>query len=293
MSTSSVGFLQAVPPPAVAVLVEQHLPMVARLVRERAAKIPAHVNRDELTSAAMMALFGCAKTYDEGRGIPFAYYAAIRIRGALLDELRRMDWAPRSVRAQAQQVEAVTRKLAVELDHSPRSSDIAVAMHIDPHQLDVLAEDLLRANLHQRTSGTANATIAETSAGPEALILLRERLGYLHDAIEELPERLRRVVVAHYFDRRTMCDIAAELGVTQPRVSQLCAEAVEQLRDGINSQLDPGEVRPHRQTNRAAVSQLAYFSAIATRSSLSGRLALSSSRGEMLADDYARDARPA
>jgi RNA polymerase sigma factor for flagellar operon FliA len=111
---------------------------------------------------------------------------------------------------------------------------------------------------------------------------MREQLGYLHDAIAELPERLRFVVTSYFFEQRQMSDIAAELGVTESRISQLRAEALGMLRDGMNAQLDPSAVDTGtKRSGRAAATRAAYFSAIADRSSLESRLAMSTPRGEM------------
>src|SRR3954452_2591503 len=109
-------------------LVERNLPLVGHLVRELLGKVPLHVSRDELSSAGMMALVVAAQSYDPERGVPFVRYASIRIRGALLDELRSMDWAARSVRTQAREMETVEHQLASALGRTPRPAELAVAL---------------------------------------------------------------------------------------------------------------------------------------------------------------------
>ena len=269
----------------VAELVEQNLPLVGHLVREMLARVPAHVSRDELTSAGMMALVVSAQGYDPSRGVPFARFAAIRIRGALLDELRGMDWAARSVRTRAREVETVRAHLSAALGRTARNEDIAAAMGITIAELDGLQSDTARASvlsLHGFAPESGAEVLAEPSVGPEGLLLQREQLGYLHDAISELPERLRFVVTSYFFDQRQMSDIAAELGVTESRVSQLRAEALELLRDGMNAQLNPSVTEPSpKRSRRATAARTAYYSAIAERSTLAGRLAISTPRGEM------------
>ncbi len=267
-------------------LVEGNLALVGHLVREMLTRVPAHVGRDELTSAAMMALVVSAQSFDASRGVPFARFAAIRIRGALMDELRGMDWAARSVRGRAREVEAVRTTLTASLGRTPRSDELATAMGMSAAELDSLNVDLARASV-LRLQGFSPETGAELlpdrAAGPESLILMREQLGYLHDAIAELPERLRFVVSEYFFQQRQMTDIAAELGVTESRVSQLRAEALRLLRDGMNSQLEPTAVsEQERPTGRAAAGRGAYFDAIAARSSVASRLAMTSLRGDML-----------
>jgi RNA polymerase sigma factor for flagellar operon FliA len=277
---------EASTPATVTELVEQNVALVGHLVRELLAKVPAHVGRDEMVSAGMMALVISAQNYDAARGVPFARFAAIRIRGALMDELRSMDWAARSVRGRAREVEAVRSQLAATLGRTPRTDEIATAMGVAVSELDSLQSDLNRASvlsLQGFAPETGGELLPDSSAGPEALVLLREKLGYLHDAIAELPERLRFVVTAYFFEQRQMTDIAAELGVTESRISQLRAEALKLLKDGMNSQLEPAAIDDAPRSARAASSRSAYFAAIAGRSSLANRLAMSTPRGDMLA----------
>jgi RNA polymerase sigma factor FliA len=273
--------------PSVTRLVEDNLALVGHLVREMLAKVPAHVSRDELSSAAMMALVVSAQGFDPSRGVPFARFAAIRIRGALMDELRSMDWAARSVRGRAREVEAVRSSLAATLGRTPNTSEIAAAMGVATADLDSINADLARASV-LRLQGFAPETGAELlpdpAAGPEALLLQREQLGYLHDSISELPQRLRYVVTEYFFSNRQMADIAADLGVTESRVSQLRGEALKLLRDGMNSQLDPEITAETEQTGRAGATRVAYFAAIAERSTMTGRLAKTSPRAEVLPD---------
>ena len=265
-------------------LVEDNLALVGHLVREMLAKVPAHVSRDELTSAAMMALVVSAQGFDPSRGVPFARFAAIRIRGALVDELRSMDWAARSVRGRAREVESVRSTLAATLGRTPRPHEVATAMGVSLAELDSINVDLARASV-LRLQGFAPETGAELlpdpAAGPEALILMRERLGYLHDAIAELPQRLQYVVSEYFFSNRQMADIAADLGVTESRVSQLRGEALKMLRDGMNSQLEPDAEVSTELSGRAGAARVAYFAGIAERSTMAGRLAKTSPRADI------------
>src|ERR1700742_1097926 len=122
--------------PTVTRLVEDNLALVGHLVREMLAKVPAHVSRDELSSAAMMALVVSAQGFDPERGVPFARFAAIRIRGALMDELRSMDWAARSVRSRAREVESARSTLAATLGRTPRPDEVATTMGVSVAELD-------------------------------------------------------------------------------------------------------------------------------------------------------------
>ncbi len=285
MAPAALACNQAATQPTVSDLVEANMPLVGHLVRETLAKVPAHVSRDELTSAGMMALVMSARGYDPKRGVPFARFATFRIRGALTDELRRMDWAARSVRSRAREASSVRDELAASLGRTPRVDEVAAALGTDTADLASLESDLARANvlsLDGLAPDDGAELVPDGKAGPESLLLRREELGYLHDAIEELPDRLRFVVVAYFFDQRQMTDIAAELGVTESRVSQLRAEALRFLRDGMSSQLEPSAAIRPITSGRAAGKRDAYVSAIAERSTLARRLAMSTPRGDMV-----------
>jgi RNA polymerase sigma factor FliA len=264
-------------------LVEAHVSLATHLARERAASLPIHINLDDLRSAAMLALVVSARNFDPDRGVPFAHFAAIRIRGALKDELRGMDWATRTVRARSREAEAVRGHLTAVLDRSPRADEIAEAMQVTTNELHSLNADVARARVLslQSLAEAADVDVADNPAdGPESVLLRRERLGYLHDAIAELPVRLRIVVTGYFFDGRQMNDIAVELGVTQSRVSQLCTKALGMLRDGLDSQLETSASGERPMSARGCVQRDAYIKAIASRSTVKGRLAKSTILGE-------------
>ncbi len=271
-------------------LVEQHLALVDVLVAERLRNVPRHVRRDDLMSAGMLALVLSAGAYDPNRGVTFQSFAAFRIRGALIDELRAMDWASRSVRCRAREVETIRARLTTTLGRPPGNHELADAMRISTRELDEVHADLARASVLSLQGLVAHGlpdTPANHAECPESLILYRERMGYLHDAIAALPQRLRFVVVAHFFEQRQMRDIAVDLSVTQSRVSQMCTEAMTLIRDGMNSQLDPDALGSLAQTGRAGATRLAYYQAIADRNDAAGRLDMSTSQGEMRPDVHA------
>jgi RNA polymerase sigma factor for flagellar operon FliA len=223
-------------------LVREHLPLVGHLVRQLLGRLPSHVSREDLVSAGMAALASAAKPYDPSRGVPFASFASARIRGALLDELRGLDWASRSVRTRARRVDTVRQQLTATLHREPTDTEVAESMGVTPNELHSVSDDVQRAvvlSLQGFTSGAAEEILPERDAGPEEVLLHRERVGYLHNAVAALPDRLNTVVTRYFFHERPMIEIAAELGVTESRVSQLRSEALGLLRDGMNAHLDP------------------------------------------------------
>jgi RNA polymerase sigma factor for flagellar operon FliA len=270
-------------PRSVEDLVRSHLPLVGHLVREMLGRLPAHVSREDLVSAGMAALAGAAKAYDPDRGTPFGSFATARIRGGLLDELRGLDWARRSVRSRARRVDTAHQHLTATLGRTPTTTELAETLGVGVDEIQSIDDDVQRAvvlSLQGFAAGTAEDMVPERTAGPEDLIVHRERIGYLHHAIDALPERLRLVVSAYFFDERPMTEIAAQLGVTESRVSQLRAEALLLLRDGLNAHLDPDLVdNPDRPDGCVARRREAYYAAIATRGDLRARLDLTSQLG--------------
>ena len=264
-------------------LVREHLPLVGHLVRELLYRIPSHVNRDDLVSAGMTALVTAARGFDPSRGTPFGRFAAARIRGALLDELRGLDWASRSVRVRARRLEAAEQELTGVLGRTPTSAELAGALGVSVEEVGAVEEDVQRAvvlSLQGFTAGAGEDLVTDNNRGPEDLLLHRERLGYLADAVAALPERLRIVITGWFLEERPMAELAAQLGVTESRVSQLRAEALVLLRDGMNSHLDPDLVADaERPGGCVARRREAYYAQIAARGDLRSRLAHTNHHG--------------
>jgi RNA polymerase sigma factor for flagellar operon FliA len=249
-------------------LVRDHLALVQYVVSEIVHRIPNHVSRSDLVSAGMLGLAQAARTFDPDRGIAFDRFASTRIRGALLDELRGRDWASRSVRSRARGLQAATDELTNRFGRAPSAEETARELGVPLGEVNKLVDDVHRATVLNYDSliadGDAESFLPTTGAGPEETILDRERKAYLMDAIAALPDRLRHVVSAYFFEERSMQSIADELGVTESRISQLRSEALALLRDGINAQLDPDALAPEARPNgRVARRRAAYFAAVA------------------------------
>ncbi|MHB8467515.1 MAG: sigma-70 family RNA polymerase sigma factor [Acidimicrobiales bacterium] len=250
-------------------LVREHLDLVRKMVHHAASRIPAHVPRDDLLSAGMAALAMAARNFDEARGVPFDRYAATRVRGAIIDELRSFDWASRPVRTRARALATTKERLTCKLGRVPEPAELAEASGISVDTLNRLAGDVHRAVVlnYEAMLETGDSTVVLpcSTDNPEEELLARERAECVTRAIEALPKRLQVVVRGYFFDERTVADIAEELGVTQSRVSQLRAEAMDLLRDGVNAQLEPTNVTPLRgTTGRVSRRQAAYRSALAS-----------------------------
>lgn len=258
-------------------LVEQNLPLVGHIVRETMTRIPAHVLREDLMSAGLMALVQAARSYDPDRGVSFSGYAATRIRGAVVDELRGLDWASRSVRRRARQVDDARSRLSVTLGRSATDAEVAAALGIGLGELDSHKGDMSRAvvmSLQGFEDSSVDDLLPATGTTPAETLEERERIAYLHDAVENLPERLRIVVEGYFFGEQPMVELAEQLGVTESRISQLRAEAVVLLRGALNSALDPELVPTHdRPEGCAARRREAYYASVAAHRTFTARLA--------------------
>lgn len=250
-------------------LITSHMPLVGHIVRETMGRVPSHVSRDDLTSAGLTALVQAAQAYDAERGVPFDRYAATRIRGAILDELRSVDWASRSVRRRARDLDETRTRLAGSLGRVPTVAEVASALGMSVEEVTANDEDVSRAqvlSLQGSTSASLDELVPTRAPSPEQLVEHQERLTYLLEAIAELPDRLRTVVEDYFFAERPMADIAADLGVTDSRISQMRAEALVLLRDALNHALDPALLGASAKPNGCAARRReAYFAAVAAR----------------------------
>ncbi|WP_309136440.1 sigma-70 family RNA polymerase sigma factor [Nocardioides campestrisoli] len=256
-------------------LITATMPLVGHIVREMAGRVPSHVSRDDLTSAGLAALVQAAHAFDAERGVPFARYAATRIRGALLDELRSVDWASRSVRRRARDLDETRHRMAATLGRVPSNAEVASAMGMSLDEVIANDDDIARAqvlSLQGAPDDALDELLPADGATPEQLLEHQERLTYMIEAVAELPERLRIVVNDYFLAERPMAEIAAELGVSESRVSQLRAEALSLLRDVLHRELEPGLVKPAAKPEGCAARRReSYFAAVSARHAASLR----------------------
>ena len=228
------------------------------------ARVPSHVSRDDLLSAGLTGLALAARQFDPGRGVPFERYAMLRIRGALTDELRSYDWASRPVRTRARAVASTTESLTASLGRPPTAEELASASNLTLAALHQLSGDVRRAsllNLDALPDGEHEVALTAARTDPMEEVLDRERAEFLTRAVAALPERLRFIVRAYFFEELSVTEIAEQLGVTQSRVSQLRGQAVSLLRDGLDAQFDPERLRPLRRQSGSTTHRRAAYRA--------------------------------
>ena len=236
-------------PEEVEELVTSHLPLVGHLARETAMRLPRHLGTDDLSGAGSLALVQAAHSFDPTLGVPFARFASTRIRGAMIDQMRQRDWATRSVRSRARAIAAAGDELAAALHRQPTDAELAAASGLSQAEVREVRQGTDRAvllSLDPLATGDdgLGASLEDAAPRPEDALVAAERIGYLRDAIAELPDRLRHVVSSYYLQQRPLTEIAAELGVTQSRASQLRAEGLQLLREALSILLGDGAPAP-------------------------------------------------
>lgn len=256
--------------PSVDDLVVANMPLVGFAVSELLHRVPPSVSCDELVSAGSLALVLAARAYDPTTGVPFARYASLRIRGALVDELRSMDWATRGARSRVRELASTSERLTANLGRAPSRQELAGALGTDVAAVDRASKDAARRVLSIDSTETPVAELVrDASPNPEEVLLSDERLRWLRAAVHTLPERLRVVVDRIFLQDRSVAELADELGVTQSRISQLRTEALSLLRDGLNAGLDPDLLpvadRPDGVAERRRQN---YFAAVAARAAM-------------------------
>jgi len=222
-------------------LLMEHLPSVRFIARKLHQTLPRHVELDDLISAGMVGLMEACNRFDARRHVQFKSYAQFRIRGAILDWLRTLDWGPRELRRKARAIAETTRVLAQRLGRAPGEHEIAEAMEIELEELQQLVGELRSLELgslnaeHSKDEEDEELEYVPASADedPLFLCLAAESRQRLIDAIEELPEKERLVLTLYYYEELTMREIGLTLGVVESRVSQIHSGAVRRLRSSL------------------------------------------------------------
>lgn len=240
-------------------LIEKNLPLVGYQVAELLRRVPSFVQREDLASAGSLALVQAAKSYNPETGVPFHRYAVFRIRGAMLDELRAMDWATRGSRSRTKQLEEMTAALTAAAGRAPTREELAVALGIEVGQVEAAQLDASRRmvsiDVSYSEDDPRSIEIVDDGLNPEDTVLTDERLVYLKAAVKALPSRLRYVVEQVFFEEKSVNEVAASLGVTQSRVSQLRTEALSMIRDGMVHHLEPDAAAeaPHEPQQKVGI----------------------------------------
>ena len=224
-------------------LILTYAPLVKYVAGRLGSGLPAHVDENDLVSYGLLGLIGAIERFDPNRDIKFETYAIARIKGSIIDELRAMDWVPRSVRSRARDIERAIGELERKLHRAPTDEEISEKLGVTTDELNDSLTEIGRSSiaaldeLWTISSGGGGDQVAlidtiEDTAGPEpqselAQTELKEALG---EAIARLPEREKLVVTLYYYEELTLREIGEVLGVTESRVSQLHTKAILRLK---------------------------------------------------------------
>ena len=220
-------------------LVMRHAELVKRIAYHLAGRLPASVEVDDLIQAGMLGLLEAAANFTAGRGASFETYAGIRIRGAMIDALRKLDWAPRSVHRKSREVAKAIRDLEAELGREARDAEIATRMGIDIADYHRIVQDTVACQM-TNIDDTATGEINDQRNDPFADIVDENFRTELTQAIGELPEREKLVMSLYYGDDLNLKEIGAVLKVTESRVCQLHGQALARLKARLCSWRDQG-----------------------------------------------------
>jgi RNA polymerase sigma factor for flagellar operon FliA len=228
-------------------LILTYAPLVKYVAGRLGSGLPAHVDEGDLVSYGLLGLIGAIERYDPDRDVKFETYAMARIKGQIIDELRAMDWVPRSVRARARDIERAIIELEGKLGRAPTDDEIATKLGLSEEELEESLGEIGRSSIAAldelwTVSGSGGDQVAlidtiedERAPDPQSTLSVTEQKETLADAIARLPEREKLVVTLYYYEELTLREIGEVLGVTESRVSQLHTKAILRLKAHIAS----------------------------------------------------------
>jgi RNA polymerase sigma factor for flagellar operon FliA len=228
------------------ILLLEYLPQVQHVARRIHSRLPPHVLREDLVHAGILGLMDAARKFEPSKNVKLKHYAEIRIRGAILDSLRLLDWGPRRLRRQGRRLEQATLRCKSKLGHEPDESEIAAEMQLSLKNLQRLVGELRGLEVASLQSGAnpygeegMEGSVESNGENPYEQALRSEMTTLLETAIAELPGRDRKVLSLYHFQELTMKEVGAIMHIGQARVSQIHSAAMARLRVQLSTALVP------------------------------------------------------
>lgn len=220
-------------------LIMQYYPMVRRISFRMVRRLPRHVDVEDLVNIGMLGLIDAVDRFEPGRAQSFSAYARIRVQGAIVDEMRKNDWVPRSVRDRAGRLERARQELKLQLNQEPTAEQLAERLGITTERLEELYRTAdIRVLVSMEDGGEDEGTIGEILTSEEDVdASMTDRLfdEKIRDVIDTLPERERAIVEMYYYRELTFKEIATVLGVTESRISQLHSRLKRRLKEAMEA----------------------------------------------------------
>jgi RNA polymerase sigma factor for flagellar operon FliA len=235
-------------------LILAYAPLVKYVAGRMSSGLPAHIEEADLISYGLLGLIGALERFDPSREIKFETYAIARIKGSIIDELRSLDWVPRSVRSKAREIEKVCAVLENKLQRAPTDEEIADELGISVPEFQQSLTQIANTSIVAldelwSISGSDGdqASLIDTledpkSKDPSRLLDLSEMKARLAAAIDALPKREKIVIALYYYENLTLREIGEVLGVTESRVSQLHTKAILRLKGRLRDEIEPAAI---------------------------------------------------
>ncbi len=227
-------------------LILEYAPVIRYVAGRIAMRLPSHVSLDDLMSAGVLGLIDAVDRFDPAQNVKFKTYAEFRIRGAILDELRAMDWVPRSIRRKSGKLEDVYNQLQAQLGRAATDEEVAAEMGVDLEDFYHLLDEVKGVNLlslddqggplgQLDSDRIMQALNKESTEDPLVMLGLAELRDQMAKAIDSLPEKEKLVVSLYYYDELTMREIGEVLGYTESRISQMHTKAILRLKGRLKA----------------------------------------------------------
>ncbi|MFP4152453.1 MAG: RNA polymerase sigma factor WhiG [Alkalispirochaeta sp.] len=227
-------------------LVKQYLPLVKYVAGKLAVGMPQNVEFDDLVSYGVIGLFDAIDKFDPGKHVKFKTYAVTRVRGAIFDQLRQLDWVPRSVRQKTRELEETVRRLEAQLGRAASDQEIAKELGMTEKEFEKLImkisgttvlslNDVWYSGEENDRMSIGDSIESPHNRNPDMIVEKQEMKRVIVEAIHDLPDKEKKVLVLYYYENLTLKEIGAVLGVTESRISQLHTKAIVRLRGRLTS----------------------------------------------------------